>query len=182
MSLAKLPAHRTGPEREVPEAPRWIIWLAWATPLCVLPSSLWRVHAITQIPDGCPDSAGTDVYVVGLSIVSLTAAFLTVGLVSPWGQRLPTWLPHLGGRPVRPRAVLAAACVGVLILTAVYLYAVLNPILGWKEANDDVPGCPPPGETDGAWLAYSAYAPLLAWLPLLAIVTADFYRRTIRRP
>lgn len=167
---------------EVQPPARWVVLLAWATPLCVLPSSLWRVYAITQIPPGCPDSPGTRVYIVGLSCVSFAAAFLTVGLVSEWGRRWPTWVPHLGGRRIRPQAVLVAACVGIAILTSVYLYAVLNPIFGWKEPNDDLPGCPPPTETDGAWLAFAAYTPLLAWMPLLAIVTADFYRRNLRRP
>lgn len=162
-------------------APRWVVALAWATPMCVLPSSLWRLYAITQIPDGCPDSNATHVYVVGLSCVSFLAAFMTVGLVSAWGRRTPAWVPVIGGREIRPRTVLVAAFTGIAILTAVYLYAVLNPVFGWREPNDDVPGCPPPDATDGAWLAYAAYAPILAWLPLLATVTIDFHRRTRRR-
>ena len=167
--------------RSTPPPPRWVVRLAWATPACVLPSAVWRLWAITQVPAGCPDSGGTHVYVVCLSVVSFTAAFLTVGLVSPWGRRVPARVPVLGGRRIDPRAVLVAACLGIAILTSVYLYAVLNPVFGWREPNDDVPGCPPPNETDGAWLAYAAYAPLLAWMPLLAIVTADFHRRTLGR-
>jgi hypothetical protein len=163
---------------KVAPAPPWIKIAAWVTPLCVLPSSLWRVYAITQIPPGCPDSAGTHVYIVGLSTVAFLAAFATVGLVSPWGRFVPQWVPLLGGRPIRPRTVLTIACTGIALLSVVYLFAFLNPVFGWREPIDDVPGCPPPEDTDGAWIAYVAYTPILAWLPLLVLVTADFHRRT----
>ncbi len=166
------------PVRDLDEAPRWVRVAAWATPLCVLPSSLWRIYAITEIPPGCPDGAGTHAYVVGLSTVAFLAAFATVGLASPWGRRIPPRVPVLGGRPIPPRTVLAIAGTGIALLALIYLYAFLNPVFGWREPNDDVPGCPPPEETDGAWLAYLAYAPILAWLPLLVVVTADFHRRT----
>lgn len=151
---------------------------AWATPLCVLPSAVWRVAAITHVPEGCPDSTGTHVYVVGLSLVTLVASFLTVGLVSAWGQRIPGRWPLLGGRRVPARRALMAANAGIAILLIVDLYAVLNPIFGWREPNDHVPGCPPPDQTDGARLAYAAYAPILLWLPLLTVVANDFRRRT----
>ncbi|MDV3220355.1 hypothetical protein [Intrasporangium sp.] len=159
------------------EPSRLIRWAAWLVPACVLPSALWRVYAITQIPPGCPDSPGTRAYMVGLSAVSFGAAFLTVGLVSEWGRRLPRWVPGRGGRPINPRVVIAAACVGIAVLASVDLYAVLNPIFTWRLPNDKVPGCPPPDQTDGAWLAYAAYAPILLWLPLLTVVTIDFARR-----
>ena len=158
-------------------ASRWVRRAAWATPLCVLPSAVWRIAAIGHVPDGCPDGSGTHLYVIGLSVVSFTAAFLTVGMVSPWGERVPTWVPRLGGREVSPRFVTGAAGAGILVLATVHAYAVLNPVFNWREPNDDVPGCPPPNETDGAWLAYACYTPLLAWLPLLTFVTIDHWRR-----
>lgn len=163
-----------------PEAPpvrRWVWWAAWATPLCVLPSSVWRLFAIAHVPDGCPDGDGTHLYVIGLSTVSFLAAFMTTGLVSRWGETVPRWVPGIGGRPVSARAALTASCIGIAILTTVYAYAFLNPVFGWREPNDDVPGCPPPNETDGAWIAYASYTPLLLWLPLLTIVTVDYWRR-----
>jgi len=116
--------------------------------------------------------------VVGVSLVTLAAAFLTVGLVSSWGQQIPGWVPLMGGRRVPARFALVAASVGIVMLLVVDLYAVLNPVFGWREPNDHVPGCPPPDQTNGAWLAYAAYAPILLWLPLLTAVTNDFRRRT----
>ena len=40
-----------------------------------------------------------------------------------------------------------------------------------------MPGCPPPDQTDGAWLAYLCHAPLLLWGPLLVVVTVAYSRR-----
>lgn len=175
LPTTEVSTNQTSPLRE---PRRGIRWAAWLTPFCVLPSAVWRVHAITEIPEGCPDDTGTHVYVVGLSTVTLVAASLTVGLVSPWGRTVPAWVPRLGGRGVPRAGVLTAASAGIVVLAAVDLYAVLNPVFGWREPNDDVPGCPPPDRTDGAWLAYAAYAPILLWLPLLTVVTIDFWRRT----
>jgi len=57
-----------------------------------------------------------------------------------------------------------------------YTYAVLNRIFHWR-AGRRVPGCPPPDQTDGAWLAYLCHAPLLLWGPLLVVVTVAYSRR-----
>ncbi|KRC65688.1 hypothetical protein ASE12_13535 [Aeromicrobium sp. Root236] len=159
------------------KVPRAVRLAAWATPLCVLPSSVWRLFAIDHIPAACPQGRGTDVYVVGLSIVSFLAALLTVGLVSRWGKQVPSWVPVVGGRPLPYRAVTTAAVGGIAVLATAYLYALLNPVFGWREPNDDVPGCPPPDQTDDAWLAYACYAPLLLWLPLLTFVTVAYWWR-----
>jgi len=179
--MTKIPVHQqvldAAPASAVDPPPRMVRWAAWATPACVLPSSVWRLFAINDIPPGCPEGTGTDLYVVGLSTVSFVAAFLTVGLVSRWGERLPAWVPVIGGRPLRWRAVVTAACVGIAILASVYAYAFLNPVFGWREPNDDVPGCPPPDQGDHAWIAYACYAPLLLWMPLLTVVTLSYWRR-----
>jgi len=67
--------------------PRWATRAAIAVPLCVLPSALWRVgHVISVIVGDGPcetGGAGELVYVTGLSVVSMSAALLTVGLVRP---------------------------------------------------------------------------------------------------
>ncbi len=43
-----------------------------------------------------------------------------------------------------------------------------------------IPGCPSPPEGPGAWVAVASYAPLLAWGPLLVVVTVAHYRRRTR--
>lgn len=89
----------TGPGRlsAVPGTPRWAVVAAWATLGCVLPSSLWRISVGLGIPLGWSDAHlrleripgdGT-FYVIRLSVASIVAAALTLGLIYRWGERVP---------------------------------------------------------------------------------------------
>jgi len=154
---------------------------AYAVPLCVLPSALWRLHHVFWGNQACfHGSVGERAYVVSLSVVSFTAALLTVGLVSRWGEVVPAWVPGLGGRPVDVRVATAIAGAGAALIFAVYAYAVLNPVFEWRRPPPPDPACPPPEQTAGAWVAYAAYAPLLLWGPLLLTTTVAYYRRRTR--
>jgi hypothetical protein len=77
------------------------------------------------------------------------------------------------------RAAVVAAGVGAAFIFAVYTFALLNPVLHFREAAE-VPGCPSPLEGPGAWVAIASYAPLLGWGPLLVAVTVAYYRRRTR--
>lgn len=50
------------------------------------------------------DGWGTG-YVLGLSVLSEAITLLALGLVRPWGEVLPRWVPLLGGRPLPRLAV-----------------------------------------------------------------------------
>ncbi len=58
----------------------------------------------------------------GLSVISMAAALLIVGLASPWGEILPRWIPLLGGRRVPARGVDGVAVVGASIIEALTTY------------------------------------------------------------
>ena len=118
-------------------------------------------------------------YITSLSVVSSGAALLTIGLVHPWGEVIPRWVPFLGGRTVPVRAAVTAASAGATLIFAVYAYALLNGVFELR-ATPDIPGCPSPLEGPGAWVAIASYAPLLAWGPLLVVVTVAYYRRRTR--
>ena len=152
---------------------------AYAVPLCVLPSALWRLWALADgLPPGCRQAtqAWEPYYITGLSVVSFGATLLTIGLVRPWGEVIPRWIPLAGGRTVPVRAAVTAASLGATLIFGVYAYALLNPIFHFRVAPD-TPGCPSPLEGPGAWVAVASYAPLLAWGPLLVVVTVAYYRR-----
>jgi hypothetical protein len=158
---------------------RWIRAAAYAVPLCVLPSALWRLWALAEgPPPGCPQAmrAWEPYYIAGLSVVSFGAALLTIGLVRPWGEVVPRRVPLVGGRTVPVRAAVTAAGVGATLLFGVYAYALLNPVFDFRAAPD-LPGCPSPLDGPGAWVAAASYAPLLAWGPLLVVVTVAYHRR-----
>lgn len=146
-------ATRTGRARRPRSQPvsRWVRAAAYAVPLCVLPSALWRLWALARgLPPGCRQlmAAWEPWYIAGLSVVSFGAALLTVGLVRPWGEVVPGWVPFLGGRAVPVRTAVVAAAVGAAVIFGVYAYALLNPVLRLREPAE-VPGCPPPTEQPG---------------------------------
>jgi hypothetical protein len=158
---------------------RWITAAAYAVPLCVLPSALWRPWALADgLPRGCRQAgpAWEPYHITGLSVVSLGAALLTIGLVRPRGEVLPGWIPLMGGRTVPVRAAVTAASLGTVFIFGVHAYALLNPIVRFRVAPD-IPGCPSPLHGPGAWVAVASCAPLLAWGPLLAVVTVAYDRR-----
>jgi hypothetical protein len=161
----------------------WIRAAAYAVPLCVLPSSLWRLYAVflKGVPPGCERLMKwwEPAYVAALSVVSLAAALLTVGLVRPWGEVVPRWVPLLGGRTVPVPAAVIPAAGGALLIFAFYAYAGLNSVLGFRPPPN-IPGCPDPLQEPGAWVVIASYAPLLAWGPLLVLVTVAYHRRRQR--
>jgi hypothetical protein len=162
-------AHLTRP------VPRWATIAAHLAPLLTLPSALWRLGLVLgfsmgMLEDGAEVhvSGWLSVYVLSLSVVSEGAAFLTLGLVRPWGERAPAWIPVIGGRRVPPLAAVVPAAIGALLLTAIWLFAFRNfpSMQGLEFAHP-------------AWkvLLVACYLPLLAWGPLLAAVTYGYYRR-----
>lgn len=164
-------------------APRWVVLAAYATTLTVLPSCLWRLSfgvldlPIVEHPD-IPGGAGGDLpawfpmwaYLIFLCMLSETLAFLTVGLVSRWGEVVPRWIPFLGGRRIPPLAAVIPAGLGATFLIVYSLFAlfIAEPNQNFHKTFAH------PWQLD---LLYTCYVPLLAWGPLLAIVTVAYYRR-----
>ncbi|MFF9768529.1 hypothetical protein ACF1GT_18270 [Streptomyces sp. NPDC014636] len=109
------------------------------------------------------------VYVLMLSVVSQAAACLTLGLVKPWGERVPRWVPRLGGRRIPPLAVAIPAAVGAVAVTG--LCAAVTLVPGGPLDNPDFPH-----GTAGVIMDV-CYAPMLAWGPLVAALTIAYVRR-----
>jgi hypothetical protein len=165
------------PSRPTPPAPKWAVGMAWAVPLCVLPSAIWRVaRAFADDID-----LGTEGwYLLLLSALSIVLALLTLGLIYPWGQRVPAPVPVFGGRAVPARAVVIVAATGATLLIGLSLYVLANlafhfvprgPVL----IGTDVAERPRPDSR-----VLLLYAPLALWGPLLLAVTADYWRRRHR--
>lgn len=99
--------------------PRWAVWAAHLTTWVVLPSGLWRIALVLGYPAGYSDvgfesfqTVGAKVWMLSLSVLCELAAFLTIGLVRPWGEVVPHWIPLIGGRTVRPMAAVVPAALG----------------------------------------------------------------------
>ncbi|WP_067457474.1 hypothetical protein [Actinomadura macra] len=174
--------------------PRWAQITAFAIPLLVLPSSLWRIVGITfhvpiiagadDLQDGgnLPSWLPIEMYVVLLSALSETLAFTAVGLVSTWGEVFPRWVPFLRGRPVPPLGAVIPAALGATILTLLWTVAAITMPLGRTMQGRPVQGDNPLNfhSWEGV-LAIAAYAPLVLWGPLLAAVTVAYWRRRTNR-
>ncbi|MGC4938357.1 hypothetical protein [Kribbella sp. DT2] len=155
----------------------WPIGAAHVTALTALPSCLWRLalaagFSMGYQPEWIAANAadGTDrAYLIALSLITEGLALLTLGLVRPWGEIVPAWLPIIGGRRVRPLAAVVPATVGAIALTLLWS---LNPLMFTDLFHD-------PLEPQGGWqlLMATAYLPLILWRPLLGAVTWAYYRR-----
>jgi hypothetical protein len=145
-------------------------------PLVLLPSGLWRImlgcgvsmgfSRATLEAQGFP-GRGT-VMVVLLTLLTEALALLSFGLVRPWGEVVPAWVPWLRGRRVPPVPVVVAATTGGLLLTAIWAFALHGVFTG---RLDEVHG--------RGWhaLVVACYTPAILWGPLLLLVTYAFYRR-----
>lgn len=105
-------------------------------------------------------TANPDIQVVGLMLgaAMLTGAVLTLGLVLPWGERVPRWVPRAGGRPVPvPLAAVPAATVAALFTAG-----------GVQSVSLALTGAVPVGT--------ALMLPFWAWGPLLGLATWGYVR------
>lgn len=142
-----------------------------------MPSGLWRVALALGFGLGWSDAWLADAagdwtgraYLIALALVAEAFALLTLGLVQPWGEVLPRWVPVLGGRRIPPAAAIVPAALGSLALMAMWTGAPLMFTSRYEVAE----------QPDGNWklLMAGCYLPLMFWGPLLAAVTWAYYRR-----
>lgn len=137
----------------------WVTYVAIAAPLLyAVPRSLWALG----IPVGVvpSDAYGTGGFVqreVAFAAAAGVGAFLTVGLIRPWGRRVPRWLPILGGRRIpRLLAVLPASLAATALISA--------GLTIWRGCLAMLLGLVPtaPSFTAANWAAWLGN---LAWLP-----------------
>lgn len=155
----------------LPDVPRWAVLAAHAVPLVTLPSGLWRIAQVAGLP--VAEQLGRDgrevVVAVSLTLITEGLALLTLGLVRPWGEVAPCWLPLIGGRRVHPLAAVVPALLGAAVLCA---------IGGWFTCTQAAGLIRRVTQTSAQQvLLVVCYSPLLAWAPLVAATTLAYYRR-----
>jgi hypothetical protein len=147
--------------------------LAHAIPLLTLPSGLWRIALVAGVPvmaEG-PIPPAECLYIVALSVVAEALAYLCVGLVRPWSEVVPRWTPVIGGRVVPRLAVTVPAASGAAALTMIWTYGI-----GSAFNDGFFDAFPNPAQKA---LVAVCYLPLLAWGPILGILTVDYHRRRL---
>lgn len=90
-------------------------------------------------------------YLLVLSLLTEFFGLLTLGLIKPWGEVLPYWVPLVGGHSIPTTPVVAVALTGAVVLTLLW-----TPLLFWWSI-------PHPDMTEsGANLVGFLYLPLVA--------------------
>jgi hypothetical protein len=159
---------------------RRAVIVAHLIPFTVLPSGIWRTVLGFGVTLGLSRASleadhlpgrGT-VMVISLTLLTEALALLSLGLVRPWGEVVPQWVPGVRGRRIPPAVAVVPATVGGVMVTLMWVYAVsgILPIEGLHRSE----------EISGAgWsaLLIACYAPALLWGPLLLWLTRDYYRR-----
>lgn len=171
--------------RTVAGVPRWVKLAAYAVSLITLPASVWRIAGMFGAPVNGPVNGpiaghgpivfSGPAYIIGLSVLSEALAFLTVGLVSDWGEVFPRWIPLIGTRRVPVLAAVLPGAFGAIVLTSASQLFLIMALHGRK-----INGTPGLGLNLHGWQQYvfiGAYGPLLLWGPLLGVVTVSYYLR-----
>lgn len=157
--------------------PRWAVATAYGAVASVVPSALWRTAVGLGVPLGWSEEQlrlqqipgwGT-AYVLALSILTIGAALLTLGLVHPWGHTLPRRVPALGGHRIPPALVILTATAGAVAVATISGLAVAH----W----DSVSGFADRPHSGPAILMLLCYLPALLWSPLLLATTWAYWRR-----
>lgn len=137
------------------------------------------VYAVTRfgwllgVPVGISDQFLADIAEItpigaGLSTLGLIGAVLTVGLVRPWGEIWPRWVPFLRGRPIPARLPAYSALAVCLPITSAGLMYVRKKLTGEQVG--------PVGAANelGAWLPEMLW-PL--WGAALAVAALAYLSR-----
>lgn len=157
--------------------PQWAVLTAWGAVACVVPSSVWRTAVGLGVPLGWSQAHlrleripgyGT-VYVIWLSVASIAAAALTLGLVYRLGDHVPSWVPRLGGRRLPVRLVAGLAVAGALVVAGIVALSIAH----WSTVS----GFSERPRSAAALLMVACYAPAILWAPLLLATTFAYVRR-----
>ncbi|WP_026931463.1 hypothetical protein [Glycomyces tenuis] len=168
---------RTLPTFRPELVPRWAKLAAWGVLASVMPSVVWRMQmAVSALATGdnpCVNTAVTPVfewvYIIAiLPTVQLGCALLAFGLIRPWGEVFPRWIPVVGGRAVPVVFAAALAVAGALAVAAFFVYGAGDR----PPKNPLPPGCGQPGRDV---LVY--YSTMVVWPPLLLALTWHYVRR-----
>jgi hypothetical protein len=157
------------------------VFVAHAVPLTVLPAGVWRMVLGLGVPLGFSPAAlkaddmprwGT-VWVILLTLLTEALALLSLGLVRPWGEVVPDWVPGLARRRIPPVAVVFAGSAGGLILTVMWTFAVVGlfPVAGLDRVDQFTGGA--------GWraLLIACYAPAVLRGPTVLWLSYDYHRR-----
>lgn len=138
---------------------------------CPLPYVLLRLTWLTPFQQFSPPDMSPELRLWGLLLGSaaIVGSVLTVGLIRPWGEVFPRWMPVLAGREVP----IAAAAVPGFVVSAV---------LGGAAVSMLFSQFPGSGLTLTETLFTALVFPFWLWAPTLTLAVAGYvgHRRSTR--
>jgi len=110
-------ANWTRPE----SARRWGFWATIVAVLCPMPYALLRMTWLLPNPigfdaDELNAEPGMKLFGLGLGLIALASGIVTLGLIRPWGEVWPRWIPFVAGRPVPIKAAVIPGAVAATLL------------------------------------------------------------------
>ena len=166
---------------------RWARVACWTAFISALLPVAWRIGMLCGADLGFSQAdffrsnASATAYVLGLEAIQVLAGTLCLGLIYPWGERVPRWLPLLGGREIPRLLPLAIGGTGHALLYYINGTLVIrfgSVWLGLAEGQT-------PADGMNLWqlaILVAAYAPmLLLWAPALTIGLIGYWRRRTTR-
>ena len=126
-------------------------------------------------------NASATAYVLRLETIQVLAGTLCLGLIRPWGERVPRWVPRLGRREIPRILPLVVGGIGNALLY--YINATLAIRFGavWLGLTEGRT----PADGMNHWqlaILVAAYAPmLLLWAPALTVGLVGYWRRRTPR-
>lgn len=161
---------------------RWARWAAWGAFACAVPSVLWRLAMLAGADLGFAEAGlfredpGLVVYVLVLDAAEILAGLACLGLVMAWGERLPRWIPGIGGRRIHRLLPTVLGATGAAALAGIFVPVIGSIVLAALGVTE---GWTPSAAMSG-WqtaLLFACYLPLLAWPVLLVIALVGYWTR-----
>ncbi|MEU4608777.1 hypothetical protein AB0F43_37810 [Kribbella sp. NPDC023972] len=149
-------------------ARRWGFWATIVAVLCPMPYALLRMTWLLPNPigfdaDQLNAEPGIKLLGLGLGLIALASGIVTLGLIRPWGEVWPRWVPFVAGRPVPIKtAVIPGAVAATLLLVS---SASLTGLLWSAEASLT------------RNIVYLLIFPFPLWGASVALATAAYYYR-----
>ncbi len=165
---------------------RWAKIACWAAFCSVLPSATWRLAMLVGVDTGFMyaqfyrDGGAGTAYVLRLEAIQLGAAALCLGLCHSWGERVPRWVPGLGGRVIpRPLPVIVGG-LGDALLYVIIGGTAARFASRWLGITEGL--TPTDGMSPGAIAVLAlAYAPMLIWPVALTVALVGYWKRRAPR-
>lgn len=148
-------------------ARRWGTWAAVVAALCPLPYGLLRMTWLLPDPIGFSAAElaaepGIRLFGVGLGVIAIASGLLTLGLIRPWGEVWPRWIPFLAGRPVPVMAAVVPGGVAAALLLV---------------GTGALPQLVDPDGSTLSDLGHLLLFPFPLWGTAVALATAAYYYR-----